>query len=140
MSDQTVKDIKENMSEFENPSGSSTKEHGSTQKIHEALALLDEVAKEKKAEINQLIREKYSNIHEIMDEAKDTYREVVEKTKQNLSEAVTGGEEKIKEISTGIDNTVHENPWLFLVVAVTSGFLFGYIFGGSKRLEMQYRA
>jgi ElaB/YqjD/DUF883 family membrane-anchored ribosome-binding protein len=139
MSNQTVKDVKEDVGEFEGPSGSSTKEQSSTQKIHYALTLLDEVAKEKKAEINQLIREKYSNIQEIMDEAKNTYREVVEKTKQNLSGAIMGGEEKIKEISTGIDKTVHENPWLFLVAFVTGGFLFGYILGGSKRFEMQYR-
>lgn len=135
MGDQTVKDA----GEVENPLESSTKEHGSTQKIDEALALLDEVAKEKRAELNQLIREKYSNIQEVLDEAKDMYREVVEKTKQNLSGAITGGEEKLKEISMGVDKKVHENPWLFLVVAVTGGFLFGYIFGGSKRLEMKHR-
>lgn len=139
MANQTVNDVK-NIGEPGNPpERGSTREHGSMQKIDEALALLNEVAKEKKTEIDQLIREEYSNIQEIMGGIKDTYTEVIEKTKQNISGAVAGGEERIKEISTGIDKRVHENPWLFLMVAVTTGFLFGYMFGGSRRLETEYR-
>src|SRR5574340_1127887 len=74
------------------------KEYSSTEKINKALKLLDEVAKEKKEELNQLIIEKYSNIKDMMNEATESYKEVVEKTKQNLNEVMTSGEEKAKEI------------------------------------------
>lgn len=122
---------------LKNQKKSVIREHGGTQKINEALELLDELAKEKRSEINQLISEKYSNIQGIMDESKNIYKETVKKTKQGLSEAMVSGEEKIKEISTGIDKRVHENPWLFIIIGISSGFLFGYILGGSKRLEME---
>jgi len=65
---------------LKNQKKSIAREQGSTQKIHEALELLDELAKEKRSEINQLISEKYSNIQEILDESKNIYKETVEKT------------------------------------------------------------
>lgn len=124
---------------LKNQKKSVIREHAGTQKINEALELLDEVAKEKRSEINRLISEKYSNIQGIMDESKNIYRKTMEKTRQGLSEAVVHGEEKIKEISSGIDKKVHENPWLYIIISISSGFLLGYILGGSKRLEMKRR-
>lgn len=139
MSNRTKRHSKEKPGKLKNQKKNITREQGRTQNIHEALELLDELAKEKGSEINQLISEKYLNIQEIMDESKNIYKETVEKTKQSLSEAVVRGENKIKEISTRIDRKVHENPWLFIIIGISGSFLFGYILGGAKRLETKHR-
>lgn len=115
------------------------KEHRGTWKIHEALQLLDEAAKEKKEELGQLLAEKYSQVRDVMYEATESYKEVVLETRHSLNKVVSDGEERIKEVTTGIDKRVHDNPWLFLGMAAVGFFLSGYVIGGSMRSEVKYR-
>lgn len=114
-------------------------EHSSAEKMNKALALLNEVAKEKKEELNQLISERYSNIKEMMDEATESFKETLEKTKQNLGEAMASGEKKLKEMSVTLDKRIHDNPWTYLALTAVGFFLYGIIIGGSGRSITKYK-
>ncbi|WKZ18721.1 MAG: DUF883 C-terminal domain-containing protein [Candidatus Jettenia sp. CY-1] len=135
MSDQTEEGRQEDTDDLsKEKKGGSAKEpqgQGDASKINEALEFLNKEAKGKKEEINRLISEKYSAMKGVMIRATGT-SEMMEKIKHDMSEAMAGGEEKLKEMTTDIDKKIHENPWLYIGIAVAGGFLLGYMIAGNK--------
>ena len=102
-----------------------------TEKISDALKLLDEAAKNKKSEIQEMLANRYQNIKdtisgfdskESLDSAKQSASDVAGRAKE-LSE------EKVKEIATQVDQNVHSNPWPYIGGAALCSLLLGYIMG-----------
>jgi ElaB/YqjD/DUF883 family membrane-anchored ribosome-binding protein len=101
-------------------------EKGDTSKIDEALEFLNKEVKGKKNEIDRLISEKYSDIKTIMIKGVEGH-ELLEKIKKSWGDTMTSGEQKLKKATTTVDKEIHEDPWLYLSIAVGIGFFLGYI-------------
>jgi len=90
----------------------------SNDKISEALKLLNEAAREKKAEFQHLLKDKYAQL-------KDAVVESEHSVEQALAHAKEYGVEKAKVV----DENVHKNPWAYIGGAAAVALLVGYILG-----------
>ena len=98
-------------------------------KIYEAIELLNEAAKDKKAELYELIDDKYSYIKEVLTEKAETGKEVVNQAKKQLLRTLVEEEEKIVKKAKDLDKKVRRNPWPLLGVVAFGSVLFGIIMG-----------
>jgi ElaB/YqjD/DUF883 family membrane-anchored ribosome-binding protein len=95
-------------------------------RINEALELLNELAKEKKAELLGLVSEKYSSLKsalggtsgKLQDQARETYAQ---------------GEAKVKEIASKMDDRVHKDPWPYIAGTALGFLMLGLFFGRSRK-------
>lgn len=94
----------------------------SSEKISEALQLLEEAAKDKKAELKSLVADKYKNV-------KDVFLSGEEQVAEALKKAREASTEKIKEVSGAVDQEVHRNPWPYIGGAAVGALLLGFIMG-----------
>lgn len=108
----------------------------STEKLSEALKLLEDAAKEKKNELQGMIKGKYSHLKEVLiDKEEDITHALLAAKKQALKAAVQASEigtERAKEIAADVDQQVHENPWPYIGGVALGSLLIGYILGRSK--------
>jgi len=108
----------------------------STEKLSEALKLLEDAAKEKKNELQNMIKGKYSNLKEaLIDKEEDITHALLAAKKQALKAAVQASEigtERAKEIAAEVDQQVRENPWPYIGGVALGSLLIGYILGRSK--------
>ena len=77
----------------------------SSEKIHQALELLNEAAKDKRQELAHILVGKYDSVKEV------------------FSEAI----EKGKVAANKVDNAAHQKPWHFAGGAAALGLLVGLI-------------
>lgn len=91
-------------------------------KIDEALELLDELARDKKAELLGMIEEKYGNLRSALGGAEG-----------RAHEAYAQAEEKVKEVATTIDEKVHKNPWPWLGGTALGFLILGLLLGRPKK-------
>ena len=105
----------------------------STDKIKEALALLEEAAKTKKEEVTSLVSNKYDNVKDVFLTKEEQARAAIKGAKQYASEKAEHyyktGEDAVKEYSKTIDEEVHRNPWQYIGGAAIGALLLGYIMG-----------
>ncbi len=105
----------------------------SSEKISEALQLLEEAAKDKKDEIREMIAKKYGNVQEILAGEGEHLSDALKKAKAYASErahhAQEAAIEKAKEVGTAVNKEVHRNPWPYIGVAAVGGLLLGFILG-----------
>lgn len=108
----------------------------SSEKISEALALLEEAATEKKDEVRSLISGKYDNLRGAVVQAEQTAGEVLTAAQKCAVEAIVHAkaisQEKVKHAATVLDDQVHATPWAFIGGAAVTALLFGYILGRKK--------
>ena len=107
------------------------KTNTNSEKISEALELLNEAAQGKKDEVRDIISKKYKHLKECivgsdikhsLDSAKKSAAEAAAKAR-NVSE------EKVKELATQVDQNVHTNPWPYIGGVAVVALLLGYILG-----------
>jgi len=94
----------------------------SSEKISEALQLLEEAAKDKKTELKGLVTDKYKNVKDVFLSSEEQVAEALKKAKEASSE-------KIKEVSGAVDQEVHRNPWPYIGGAAVGALLLGFIMG-----------
>ena len=95
-------------------------------KIDEALGLLDELARDKKAELLGMISEKYGNLKSALGGAGDDRGDTAH-------EAYAQAEKKVKELTSTINEKVHKNPWPYLGGTALGFLILGLLLGRPKK-------
>ena len=104
-------------------------EHKSTEKIDEALALLNEAAHDKKDEIGSLLEDKYTDIKHVL---KGVEKKVEQQATHGMAAAKDMSRragETLKETAEHVEHAVQHNPWKTLGWGVAGAFLVGYLLG-----------
>ena len=112
-------------------------EHTSSEKISEALKLLEEAATQKKDELRTLVSDKYTNLRSLILENESNLKESLTAAKDHAFEATThakdAGVEKAREIARDVDEGVHQNPWPYIAGSAVVSVLLGYILGRGRK-------
>ena len=105
----------------------------SSDKISEALKLLEEAARDKKDELRDLMSNKYSHLKDVVADTEHDIRESLLIAKKRAADALAKatdiGGKKAKEIAGEVDESVHENPWPYIGGVALASLLIGYILG-----------
>jgi ElaB/YqjD/DUF883 family membrane-anchored ribosome-binding protein len=113
-------------SEIAEPQEVQMSERLEDKKINEALELLNELAKEKKAELLGMVTEKYSSL-------KSALNGTAGKLEEQARETLAQGEAKAREIASKVDDDVHKNPWPYLAGTALGFLVLGLFFGRSRK-------
>jgi len=101
----------------------------SKEKLHEALALVNEAARDEKEHVTEIINDKYSHLKDLAMEQGTKLNDVKKKVADATLHARDVSVAKSKELAGTIDDNVHRNPWPYLGGAAVGGLLLGYILG-----------
>ncbi|OGV67942.1 MAG: hypothetical protein A2283_12270 [Lentisphaerae bacterium RIFOXYA12_FULL_48_11] len=112
-------------------------EHTSSEKISEALKLLEEAAVQKKDELKSVMSDKYSHLKNVIVETETNLAQTLSSAKKHAVEAALrakeAGVEKAKEIALDVDESAHRNPWPYIAGTAVVGLLLGYILGRNRK-------
>jgi ElaB/YqjD/DUF883 family membrane-anchored ribosome-binding protein len=112
-------------------------EHASSEKISEALKLLEEAAIQKKDELKSAMSDKYKHLRNVIVETENSLFKTLSDAKKHAVEAAAhakdAGIEKAREIAIDVDKTVHSNPWPYIAGTAAVGLLLGYILGRNRK-------
>lgn len=112
-------------------------EHTSSDKMAEALKLLDEAAKLKKDELKSLLCDKYTHLRDLVAGAESTLAHSLADARKHAVEAATHakevGVEKACAFATDVDKTVRSNPWPYLGGAAAAALLLGFLLGRDRK-------
>jgi len=91
-------------------------------RINEALDLLNQVARDKKVELQTAMEHKYTDLSSVMSA-------FAANMKGRAMENYDAGKQKVVDIATNIDESVHRSPWAYIggtaAAALVCGFLLG---------------
>ncbi len=112
-------------------------EHTSSEKISEALKLLDEAATQKRDELKGALSDKYTHLKNVIVETESSLAKSLSDARRHAVAAATHakdvGVEKAQEVARDVDKSVHANPWPYLAGTAAGGLLLGYILGRSRK-------
>ena len=95
-------------------------------KISEALELLEEVAKDKKAELQSLVSEKYDSLKSVLGDAAEGLQEQGRETYEH-------GIEKVKDLASRSVENVRRHPWPYLGGTAIGFLILGFFLGRSSK-------
>ena len=112
-------------------------EHASSEKILEALKLLEEAATQKKDEVKSAMSDKYTQLRSLIMENEKSLMKSVTAAKEHAIQSVTHakdvGVEKAREIAVDVNKHVHRNPWPYIAGTAVVGLSLGYILGRNRK-------
>ena len=112
-------------------------EHTSSEKISEALKLLEEAATQKKDELKSAMSDKYTHLKHVIVETEHGLAKSLSDARKHAVEAAVHakdvGVEKAQEIAHDVDKNVHRNPWPYIAGTAAVGLLLGYILGRNRK-------
>jgi|WetSurMetagenome_2_1015567.scaffolds.fasta_scaffold547430_2 ElaB/YqjD/DUF883 family membrane-anchored ribosome-binding protein len=98
----------------------------STDKINEALRLLDEAARDKKHELRDLMGNQYHHLRDVVTEGEHNLIRMAARAKEE-------GVEKAKKAAGDVDKHVRDHPWPYIGGIAVTALLVGYIMGRNRR-------
>lgn len=100
--------------------------NGEDKRISEALELLNEVAKEKRAELQGIVSEKYGSLKSLLGG-------LAEGMQATAQETLAQGKQKVQELASDVGASVRKNPWPYLGGTALGFLILGYFFGKSRK-------
>lgn len=108
-----------------------------TQSLDEALAVLEDAAREKKGELQRLIGEKYHQVRDILSEAPERMtgpaEDFIRSGEKKIEETVQKGQAAAKKTLDQVNERIHENPMPFISGVAVSALLLGFILGNGRQ-------
>ena len=112
-------------------------EHTSSEKIADALKLLEEAATQKKDELKSVMSDKYTHLKTMIVETEHSLARSLSDARKHAVEAAAHAKEvsveKAREIAGDVDKNVHQNPWAYIGGTAVVGLLLGYILGRNRK-------
>lgn len=112
-------------------------ENTSSQKISEALNLLEEAAQQKKDELQSALADKYTTLRGVIVDTERNVMKSLSGARNHVVDVATHakdvGVERARKISHDVDRNVHLNPWSYLAGTAVIGLLLGYILGRNRK-------
>ena len=112
-------------------------EHTSSEKILEALKLLEEAATQKKDELKSVVSDKYAHLRSVIVETESSLVKSLSDARTYAVEAAAHakdvGVEKACELACDVDKSVHQSPWPYIAGAAGIGLLLGCILGRNRK-------
>lgn len=96
-----------------------------SESLHQALAHLNEAAKESREEIQKLVNERYTNL-------KHAFSGAAQASAGWVKEQGAEVADRAKMTATAVDKSVHRNPWAYVGGAAATGFVIGLLVGRRK--------
>jgi ElaB/YqjD/DUF883 family membrane-anchored ribosome-binding protein len=113
------------------------KELKNSEKISEALKLLEEAAIGEKDELKSVISDKYTHLRDFFVETEcSLVKSLSDAGKHAVKEAAHAKDvsfEKARELADEIDKNVRHNPWPYIASSAAAGLVFGYILDRKRR-------
>ncbi len=109
-----------------------TKVNEKKDKIHDALELLNDAAKEKKDEVFEVINTKYEHVRDMFAGAAENGQAIAKEAKKQLSKTLQTEKIKIKQVAGDLNKKVHRSPWAYLGGAALSSFVVGILLARKK--------
>ncbi len=101
-------------------------EKSDDRKISEALDLLEDMAKSKKAELQAMVADRYTNLEELFSTFADDLGTQVKETFEE-------GKEKVVGFVSSVDKMVRRNPWPYIGGVALGVLILGAFQGRSKK-------
>jgi ElaB/YqjD/DUF883 family membrane-anchored ribosome-binding protein len=112
-------------------------EHTSSEKISEALKLLDAAATQKRDELKSALTDKYTHLKNAIVETESSLAKSLADARKHAVEAATHakdvGVEKVRDVAHDVDKSVRRNPWPYIAGTAAGGLLLGYLLGRSRK-------
>lgn len=112
-------------------------EHISDKSIDEALALLEEAARQRRDGLREAVVGKCAHLKDmVMDAEGSILRSLVNAKDQALNAAAHAKDvslEKAREIAGDVNKNVHQNPWPYIAGTAATAVLVGFLLGRSRR-------
>ncbi len=109
----------------------------SSEKIAEALKLLEEAAKQKKDELKTVMADKYVHLKNMIVEGEGSLKKTLTAAEEQALKAAIHAKEvsvaKAKELADHVDKSVHSNPWPFIAGTAVVSLLLGAILGRDRK-------
>jgi len=93
-----------------------------TEKLNEALAHLNEAAKERREELNKLLSEKYTDLRSALGGMAGASADWVKEQGREVGDAA-------KVAASTVDRSAHQHPWYYVGGAALGGLLLGFLLG-----------
>lgn len=94
----------------------------SADSLQEAMTLLNEAAQEKRDELQALLGEKYSALRSVLHDATCASTGWIKHTGEAVADTA-------KKAASTVNDSVHENPWLYISGAALGGLILGFLLG-----------
>ena len=94
----------------------------STEKLNEALAHLNEAAKERREELSTLLAEKYTDLRSALGGAAHASANWVKEQGREVGETATLA-------ASTVDHSVRKHPWYYIGGAALGGVVIGLLIG-----------
>ena len=112
-------------------------EHTSSEKIVDALKLLEEAALQKRDELKSVMSNKYTHLKGVIVETETSLVKSLAEAGKHAGEAAVHAKEvsiaKTAEISRDVDKSVHSNPWPYIAGSAVVGLLLGAVLVRSSK-------
>ncbi len=99
-----------------------TQTAASTEKLNEALAHLNEAAKERREELNKLLAEKYTDLKSALGGAAGASAGWVKEQGKEVGDTA-------KLAASTVDHSVRKHPWYYVGGAAVGALILGFLLG-----------
>jgi ElaB/YqjD/DUF883 family membrane-anchored ribosome-binding protein len=108
-------------------------DHTSSEKITEALKLLEQAATQKRDELKSVMADKYTHLKDLFVETESGLAKSLSDTGKRAGEEVDRAKDAGRRFATDMDQNVRRDPWPYLAGTAAVGFVLGVILSRDRK-------